>query len=129
MDFSCGEEHSAFIDGSGNVFTWGCGLQGQLGHGDTNNQTKPQKVQLDFKVKQVACGGAHTGFVSTNDEVWMCGRGRDGQLGVGDTARSQTFQRTTPQKLKDFLDDKSKAKGTIQGIKLGSNHSLAHVAF
>ena len=77
----------------------------------------------------MACGGAHTAFVSENDEVWMCGRGRDGQLGVGDTARSQTFQRTSPEKLKDFIDDQSKAKGTIQDIKLGSNHSLAHVTF
>ena len=32
VDFSCGEEHSAYIDSRGNVHTWGYGQDGQLGH-------------------------------------------------------------------------------------------------
>lgn len=128
-DFACGEEHAAFIDDKGNAYTWGCGLSGQLGHGDKNGQMKPQKLQLDFKVKNIACGGSHTALVSENDEIWMCGRGRDGQLGAGDTDRAPTFARTQPEKLRDFLDSESKSKGVIQDIQLGSNHSLAHVKF
>lgn len=128
-DFACGEEHAAFVDEKGNAYTWGCGLSGQLGHGDTNNQAKPQKVQLSFPAKLVACGGAHTAIVSETDDVWMCGRGRDGQLGAGDTDRAPTFQRTQPEKMRTFVDSQSQAKGTIQDIQLGSNHSIAHIVF
>jgi len=31
-DFSCGEEHSAFLNDKGEVFTWGYGNDGQLGN-------------------------------------------------------------------------------------------------
>ena len=31
---SCGEYHSAALTGSGEVYTWGDGGDGQLGHGD-----------------------------------------------------------------------------------------------
>ena len=34
MDFSCGDNHSAYIDGRGNAHTWGYGTDGQLGHGE-----------------------------------------------------------------------------------------------
>jgi len=32
LDFSCGDEHSAYVDSRGNVHTWGYGIDGQLGH-------------------------------------------------------------------------------------------------
>ena len=43
-DFSCGEEHAAYVNDKGEVFTWGYGRDGQLGHGDTTSQTIPKKV-------------------------------------------------------------------------------------
>ena len=33
VDISCGDEHSAYVDGRGNAHTWGYGQDGQLGHG------------------------------------------------------------------------------------------------
>ena len=83
-DFSCGEDHAAYIDYNGNVFTWGNGSFGQLGHGEDVSLTVPKKVLgLNQKVRNVSCGGAHTAFITDKNELWMCGRGRDGQLGRG----------------------------------------------
>ena len=44
------------------VYTWGRGEDGQLGHGDTNDQSSPQLVEaLQGKaIVQMACGSGHT---------------------------------------------------------------------
>lgn len=45
-DFSCGEEHSAFLSEKGEVYTWGYGNDGQLGHHEKQNLNQPRK--MDF---------------------------------------------------------------------------------
>ena len=37
VDFSCGEEHCALLNQDGEVFTWGYGNDGQLGHSAKTN--------------------------------------------------------------------------------------------
>ncbi|XP_042049073.1 ultraviolet-B receptor UVR8 isoform X2 [Salvia splendens] len=55
VQIAAGAEHSAFITDNGSIMTWGWGEHGQLGLGDTNDQTAPQVVGLDRKS---ACGDA-----------------------------------------------------------------------
>ena len=43
-DIACGSGHSAAVSVNGELFTWGQGSNGRLGHGDNNNQTKPKYV-------------------------------------------------------------------------------------
>lgn len=43
-DVACGSAHSAAISSSGELFTWGLGDYGRLGHGDLVTQTKPKMV-------------------------------------------------------------------------------------
>jgi alpha-tubulin suppressor-like RCC1 family protein len=120
-DIDAGEEHAAYVDEKGDVFTWGEGSFGQLGHGNKDSHHTPKRVQLDFKVKHVACGGSHTAFVSKDDDsVWMCGRNRDGQVGFI-KGRSSTFERVNPEGLSKFHD------GSVESIALGANHTLAYV--
>jgi len=119
-DFACGEDHAAYVDLQGNVYTWGYGLEGQLGHGDTNSIPIPKKVQLTGKVDQVACGGGHTAFLTEQNELWMCGKGRDGQLGRGDQLESTAFPRTAPVKVTSLPPG-----SVVEAVALGSNHSIA----
>ncbi|KAL6547157.1 hypothetical protein OROMI_022878 [Orobanche minor] len=42
LHIAAGAEHSALITDSGAIMTWGWGEHGQLGLGDTNDQTAPQ---------------------------------------------------------------------------------------
>jgi len=44
-DFNCGEDHSAYVDTSGGIYTWGYGGDGQLGHGDSTTMPIPKKIQ------------------------------------------------------------------------------------
>ncbi|KAG8134391.1 hypothetical protein E2320_007524 [Naja naja] len=60
---SCGDEHTAVLTKSGNVFTFGDDSAGQLGH--NSSKTGPQKIdEIDGPVSHVSCGRFITLFVS-----------------------------------------------------------------
>lgn len=44
VDIACGGAHSAAITSSGQLFTWGKGRYGRLGHGDSEDLLKPKLV-------------------------------------------------------------------------------------
>jgi len=44
VDVACGGAHSAAITCNGEVFTWGKGRYGRLGHGDSEDQEFPKLV-------------------------------------------------------------------------------------
>ena len=43
-DIACGSSHSAAILSNGDLYTWGFGEYGRLGHGDSLTQIRPKKV-------------------------------------------------------------------------------------
>jgi len=43
-DIACGSSHSAAIISNGDLFTWGLGDYGRLGHGDNATQLRPKQV-------------------------------------------------------------------------------------
>ncbi|XP_075700920.1 RCC1 domain-containing protein 1 isoform X2 [Rhinoderma darwinii] len=56
---SCGSRHTAAVTRCGELYTWGWGKYGQLGHGDTKNLDQPKRVEFfnqhKFCVKDVTC--------------------------------------------------------------------------
>lgn len=70
VDIAAGGAHSACITASGELFTWGKGRYGRLGHGDSEDQLKPKLVsdhQLSFShSSMVFCiHVVHSGLVRT----------------------------------------------------------------
>lgn len=69
VDIAAGGAHSACITASGELFTWGKGRYGRLGHGDSEDQLKPKLVsdpRLSFSHCSIMCRihVVHSGFVS-----------------------------------------------------------------
>ncbi|XP_057750594.1 PH, RCC1 and FYVE domains-containing protein 1-like isoform X1 [Arachis stenosperma] len=64
-DIACGSYHVAALTSKAEVYTWGKGLNGQLGHGDNDHRNKPTLVQFlkDKQVKTVVCGSNFTAVV------------------------------------------------------------------
>ena len=64
-DIACGSYHVAVLTSKAEVYTWGKGLNGQLGHGDNDHCNKPTLVQFlkDKQVKSVVCGSNLTAVV------------------------------------------------------------------
>ena len=45
-EIACGTGHSAAITTNGELYTWGQGDHGRLGHGDKVSQPKPKQVSV-----------------------------------------------------------------------------------
>ena len=86
---ACGSEHSVAATAEGDVFTWGDGSFGRLGHNDEQRRLAPEKLgRWQFgggKVVLVAAGWAHTVALAEGGVLWVWGNGIYGQLGLGDT--------------------------------------------
>ncbi|XP_054807132.1 uncharacterized protein LOC129309533 isoform X3 [Prosopis cineraria] len=85
---SCGEYHTAAMSDKGEVYTWGLGNMGQLGHSSLQYGDKellPRRVvALDgVFVKNVACGGMHSCALTKEGALYAWGGGQAGQLGLG----------------------------------------------
>ncbi|CAK8993706.1 E3 ubiquitin-protein ligase HERC2 (HECT domain and RCC1-like domain-containing protein 2) (HECT-type E3 ubiquitin transferase HERC2) [Durusdinium trenchii] len=76
---------SAAVSESGELYTWGHGKDGQLGHGDLKDVHMPRAVRsLQSKVvRSVSCGEHHVGAVSEVGILYTWGRGQNGRLGHG----------------------------------------------
>ncbi|RLN54896.1 hypothetical protein BBJ29_007719 [Phytophthora kernoviae] len=96
---ACGAQHSLAITDAGELYTWGSGEDGRLGHGDMRDRAVPRKVMslLRENVVNASCGGAHTAVLTAKSTVFTFGRGRNGRLGLGDNK-----WRDTPHQIVAF---------------------------
>jgi len=85
MTVDCGGYHTACIDDKGEVYTWGVGNRGQLGHGDVLDWNAPNKVQAlcGRNMVDIKCGHLHTLALQSNRELLSWGGNGSGQLGQG----------------------------------------------
>jgi alpha-tubulin suppressor-like RCC1 family protein len=73
---SCGFGHTAAINTNGELYTWGHGYFGQLGHDDFMTKNEPKKVTTgDIKFEKVKCGSYHTLALDKKNMVYCWGRG------------------------------------------------------
>ena len=93
---SAGGQHSIAITADGAVWSCGCGSSGRLGHGDTQEQLLPKKIEdlAGQRVVAVSAGGFHSIAVTAHGAVWSWGGGAFGNLGHGDE-----HQQLLPKKI------------------------------
>eukprot|EP01017_Pseudomicrothorax_dubius_P009399 TRINITY_DN13185_c0_g1_i1.p1 TRINITY_DN13185_c0_g1~~TRINITY_DN13185_c0_g1_i1.p1 ORF type:complete len:598 (+),score=138.05 TRINITY_DN13185_c0_g1_i1:64-1857(+) len=86
VKLALGSYHVAVADNLGLLYTWGRGINGQLGHGSIANEEAPRQVAAlkDQQVVTVACGENHTVALTKAGFVCAWGAGAHGQLGLGD---------------------------------------------
>ncbi|KAI4328416.1 hypothetical protein L6164_020773 [Bauhinia variegata] len=72
-DIACGSYHVAILTAKSEVYTWGKGSNGQLGHGDIDHRNTPTLVETlkDKQVKSVVCGSNFTAVVCLHK--WVSG--------------------------------------------------------
>ncbi|KAF5747997.1 putative Ran GTPase binding protein [Tripterygium wilfordii] len=97
---ACGEWHTAMVSTSGQLFTYGDGTFGVLGHGNVECVSLPKEVESlrDLRVKSVACGPWHTAVIveimadrfkrsADVGKLFTWGDGDRGRLGHSDCGR------------------------------------------
>ena len=92
IQVSCGTSHTAALAEKGQLFTWGSGDNGQLGHGEIEgtDSSVPMLVRslAQARVTSVSCGAFFTGACCDDGALWMWGNGAFGQLGTGSKGSS-----------------------------------------
>lgn len=87
VQIACGQFHSLALTNSGELYSFGSNLHGQLGLGfESEKVMKPTQVNslAGVPIALLACGGNHSFVVSKSGAVFGFGKNVYGQLGVND---------------------------------------------
>ncbi|EOA13376.1 hypothetical protein CARUB_v10026414mg [Capsella rubella] len=117
VSVTCGADHTVAYSQSGmEVYSWGWGDFGRLGHGNSSDLFTPLPIKAlhGIRIKQIACGDSHCLAVTMEGEVQSWGRNQNGQLGLGDTEDS-----LVPQKIQAFEGIR------IKMVAAGAEHTAA----
>ncbi|XP_075493965.1 ultraviolet-B receptor UVR8-like [Primulina tabacum] len=117
VSVSCGADHTtAYSESQKQVYSWGWGDFGRLGHGNSSDLFSPQPVKAlqGLQIKQIACGDTHCLAVTMDGEVQSWGRNQNGQLGIGNTEDS-----LVPRKIETFQGI------SVKMVAAGAEHTAA----
>ncbi|XP_047334494.1 RCC1 domain-containing protein RUG3, mitochondrial [Impatiens glandulifera] len=96
--------HSVALNSLGQVFTWGYGGFGALGHSVYHRELYPRMVEgsWDSEICHIATSGTHTAAITKSGELYTWGREEgDGRLGLGPgRGPDQTGGLSVPSKVK-----------------------------
>ncbi|XP_014809556.1 PREDICTED: X-linked retinitis pigmentosa GTPase regulator [Calidris pugnax] len=118
---ACGGEHTVVLTET-DVYTFGLGQYGQLGHGTFIFETSvPKSVKhlRRHKICNVTCGENHTAVVADNGLMFTFGDGRHGKLGLGEENFTNQFD---PTLCYNFL------RFTVLLVACGGCHMLVFAA-
>ncbi|NWI88999.1 RPGR regulator, partial [Pitta sordida] len=118
---ACGGEHTVVLTET-DVYTFGLGQYGQLGHGTfvfESSVPKSVKHLRKHKIRNVACGENHTAVIAENGLMFTFGDGRHGKLGFGEESFTNLFD---PTLCYNFL------KFTVLLVACGGCHMLVFAA-
>eukprot|EP00944_MAST-04C_sp_MAST-4C-sp1_P014404 g14404.t1 len=111
---SCGGQHASALTEALQVYTWGRGTFGRLGHGNTARIKQPKLIEslTNAKIVKIACGFAYSACVSADGELYTWGAGENGRLGNGST--EDVYRPTIVPRL---------SKAYVTGVFAGSVHT------
>ena len=117
---ACGWQHTMALTQTGQVFSWGYGEDGQLGHGNINDSLIPKLIEsiADRNVSQIAWGHSHSGVIAQG-EVYMWGSNPDARLMI---EKSDNISQPTTT-LMSQLREEDPEMFTAKHLSLGVTHS------
>mmetsp|Transcript_16816 Transcript_16816/g.55825 ORF Transcript_16816/g.55825 Transcript_16816/m.55825 type:complete len:1970 (-) Transcript_16816:70-5979(-) len=103
VHIACGAHHTAAITTVGDVWTWGKGLRGQLGHKSVKEEFSPRLNASLRKcgAQKIRCGDDHTLVILRSGQLYSMGANTHGQLGLGDAT-----DRIIPTLVTGFANEK-----------------------
>ena len=78
---ACGGRHTIALVETGEIYSWGSNQYGQLGLGDKNPNTRPQKIIIS-DITSISCGESHAVALTAKKEIYVWGSNKYGQLGT-----------------------------------------------
>lgn len=93
IQIAAGSNHLMALTSEGQLYSWGCGEQGQLGRrvlerhknlGLRPANITPRSGRSKVNITKVVCGSYHTLAISQDGNLYSMGLNNFGQLGLGD---------------------------------------------
>ncbi len=113
----CGYNHTTCLTDNGQVYTWGYGKDGALGHGDYSISPSAKKIEYfeknKIKIVKIECGDYFTMALSDNGKIYTWGQNNYGQLGLGRSSQQLKVNLPTELKLRDKV---------VENIYAGEDH-------
>eukprot|EP00736_Rhodelphis_marinus_P004719 Rmarinus@m.8043 len=86
---TCGRNHTLALTAAGDLFSWGSGSNGQLGHGGQELARVPSRIEFfarhGVNLVDMAAGDDFSIAIAEGGGAFGFGDGTDGQLGTGNT--------------------------------------------
>lgn len=127
VQIASGGYHSLALTDKGELFSWGHGGHGQLGHCTIQNQNVPRLVEAlaEECIVYIACGGSSSAAVTDKGKLYMWGNARDCQLGVPGLPEVQP----TPIEVKFLMDDDEElGLHHVLSVSVGASHAMCMVS-
>ncbi|XP_025293831.1 RCC1 domain-containing protein 1 isoform X1 [Canis lupus dingo] len=111
-----GAEHALLLDEAGQVFSWGQGRHGQLGHGSLEAEPEPRLLEAlqGLPVAEVAAGGWHSVCVSETGDIYIWGWNESGQLALPSRSLAEDTK-TIPREASGLNEDGFEVRRTAKG--------------
>ncbi|KAK3094558.1 hypothetical protein FSP39_003386 [Pinctada imbricata] len=127
---SCGKEHVLLGTETGQIYTFGGGSRGQLGHGNLENVESPKLMEglVGVTMVTMAAGGWHSTAISDLGDLYVWGWNESGQLGFPCNAckhmqKTSTERQASPDK--NFHSSSSKASSSLSSHMSDQSKSQA----
>lgn len=120
VNISAGATHCACISSKNQVYTWGVGANGRLGHGNIFDLEYPSAILSIQETIYIAasCGKDFTLLLDEDGFVWGCGSLEHGKLGTRVKGAEQRYE--TP---KEIGNSNAKFSKMVE-IHAGVHHSI-----
>nr|CAB3252595.1 ZF(ZZ)-8 zinc finger protein [Phallusia mammillata] len=108
---NAGGKHTLALSEDGEVYSWGEGVDGKLGHGNRSSIDHPRVIESlrSEHVVEIAAGGSHSAAISATGRLFTWGKGRYGRLGHKDSE-----DQLKPKLVEALLEN------TVLGVACGS---------
>nr|GLL47867.1 ultraviolet-B receptor UVR8 isoform X1 [Ipomoea trifida] len=126
VQIASGGYHSLALTDKGEVFSWGHGGHGQLGHSSIQNQKVPVRIEAlaNERVTYISCGGSSSAAVTENGRLFMWGNAKDCQLGVPGLPEIQS----SPVEVKFLMEDDGLESHHVLSVAIGASHAMCLVS-
>lgn len=104
------KSHIGCVDIEGNLYTWGSGYKGKLGHGDLEDRLIPTKISFfdenKIRVKKFVAGGIHSACLTEEGKIYTWGCGSDGRLGHKESENHRYLFKEMIPRLVEFFEER-----------------------
>ena len=126
---SAGSRHTLALASNGDVFSWGWGHLGQLGHGDARNLNVPTKICTIMNATFISAGGVHSACIDKDNYCYTWGSCTYGQLGLGkEVTETRKCIVSSPQIVTLRPDGDVKGSAYYKNKNIDSSSNVASLA-